>query len=93
MKVLSDGAFRNLDATAARWTLCPMVYSVSGCDLSLFQGVANVALTTDVYSCSIQDNDQREVLRRLDKQRKLITTGSKLLSPCLHSDTLHVEVC
>lgn len=51
----------------------PFIYTI-------VQGVANVALTTDVYSCSIQNNDQREVLRRLDKQR----------NKCNHkSDKLH----
>ena len=32
--------------------------------------MANVALTTDVYSCGIQDEDQRELLKRLDKKRE-----------------------
>ncbi|XP_063687410.1 uncharacterized protein LOC134820752 [Bolinopsis microptera] len=36
---------------------------------AIVQGVANVALTTDVYSCCVENEQQRELLKRLDKQR------------------------
>ena len=59
--------------------------------------MANVALTTDVYSCGIQDEDQRELLKRLDKKRgsylKIIFLIFKFYSACTVRASPNVKAC